>query len=273
MRIDSGLGAGANGAALQKWVNPVMAAGLDLLTAKGATVLYGQFPTIGEDAFRVVNEPLGLELTSLANTRRDLPLFYRGTSPGYDSLSARRVEPDAVAGILLEDLAPLRPDHQRWWRANARDRGLDGRDRRMGPPEVGSRHGSGHGVDDSDGGLRRGHRAASTGPRTARPRSSPPSAPRSRPSGPSQLEQFKPDVIFVMSSVWDLGDRQLDTWDDFKSPGDPEFDAWLLDAVRDGRRHAHRNRRQARLGTLAVHHLGQGLLPRPGHRARSRSAA
>ena len=40
---------------------------------------------------------------------------------------------------------------------------------------------------------------------------------------------FRPDVAVMMTGAWDLGDRTFPGRDEPSSPGDPEFDQWMLD--------------------------------------------
>jgi len=45
---------------------------------------------------------------------------------------------------------------------------------------------------------------------------------------PQQLAEFHPDVVLVLTTVWDLSKRQRDEWGpDFLAPGDPEFDTYV----------------------------------------------
>ena len=51
-------------------------------------------------------------------------------------------------------------------------------------------------------------------------------APR-RSEWASQIRSFDPDIVLIHSSIYDVYDRKIDGWDDFKTIGDPTFDAWL----------------------------------------------
>ena len=42
------------------------------------------------------------------------------------------------------------------------------------------------------------------------------------------LEEHQPDVVLVMTGIWDLIDRKLPGWRDFLAIGDPRFDAHML---------------------------------------------
>ena len=46
---------------------------------------------------------------------------------------------------------------------------------------------------------------------------------------PAQLAEFRPTTVIVLSTIWDLADRRLDGWPRVERPGDPAFDAYLLD--------------------------------------------
>jgi peptidoglycan/LPS O-acetylase OafA/YrhL len=48
-----------------------------------------------------------------------------------------------------------------------------------------------------------------------------------------QVEEFRPDVIVALTSVWDLLDRELPGWGGLRVPGDAEFDAYLVDEFTD----------------------------------------
>ena len=42
-----------------------------------------------------------------------------------------------------------------------------------------------------------------------------------------RVATFQPDVVVVLSSLWDLNDRKIDGWDDFEAIGSPVFDEFL----------------------------------------------
>jgi peptidoglycan/LPS O-acetylase OafA/YrhL len=50
---------------------------------------------------------------------------------------------------------------------------------------------------------------------------------------PPMIDQFRPDVTVMMTGAWDLGDRTFPGQDGPSSPGDPEFDRWMLDNYQD----------------------------------------
>jgi hypothetical protein len=47
---------------------------------------------------------------------------------------------------------------------------------------------------------------------------------------------FKPDVVIAVPGMWDLLPRRLDGWDDFKTLGDPGFDAYIAERLGDAHR-------------------------------------
>ncbi len=50
---------------------------------------------------------------------------------------------------------------------------------------------------------------------------------------PATLDRFRPDVVVVLSTIWDVGARQRDEWGpDYLNPGDPRFDQFVIDEWR-----------------------------------------
>ena len=43
------------------------------------------------------------------------------------------------------------------------------------------------------------------------------------------LREFAPDVIVIQDGINEMFDRKLPEWDDFRRPGDPRFDRWLIE--------------------------------------------
>ncbi len=48
-----------------------------------------------------------------------------------------------------------------------------------------------------------------------------------------QVSEFQPDLVIMLSSVWDLQDRQLADWPEPLAPGAPAFDDYLLREYRE----------------------------------------
>jgi peptidoglycan/LPS O-acetylase OafA/YrhL len=44
------------------------------------------------------------------------------------------------------------------------------------------------------------------------------------------IEEFDPDLVIVMSTIFDLQERRLPTWTGWQAPGEPAYDEHLLDA-------------------------------------------
>jgi peptidoglycan/LPS O-acetylase OafA/YrhL len=44
----------------------------------------------------------------------------------------------------------------------------------------------------------------------------------------TMLRDFAPDVVLVEDALNEIADRKLPSWPDYRSPGDPRFDGWLL---------------------------------------------
>jgi hypothetical protein len=49
-----------------------------------------------------------------------------------------------------------------------------------------------------------------------------------RSSWQQKVDEFRPDVVVVVNSAWDLPSRQLPGWRELKRIGDPVFDDWLV---------------------------------------------
>jgi peptidoglycan/LPS O-acetylase OafA/YrhL len=43
------------------------------------------------------------------------------------------------------------------------------------------------------------------------------------------VDAFHPDVVVVLSTLWDLFDREFPGWNGFRKPGDPLWNQWLLE--------------------------------------------
>lgn len=44
-----------------------------------------------------------------------------------------------------------------------------------------------------------------------------------------QISDFRPDVVLVLSTIWDLADRKLPSWRSTQRPGDQQFDSYAID--------------------------------------------
>lgn len=44
----------------------------------------------------------------------------------------------------------------------------------------------------------------------------------------AQVNEFDPDVVVMLTGLWDFTDRRMPQWDGYRSVGDPEYDEWLL---------------------------------------------
>ena len=48
-----------------------------------------------------------------------------------------------------------------------------------------------------------------------------------------EIADYRPEVVIVLSTIWDLADRKLPEWKRFRHPGDPVFDDALLARYRE----------------------------------------
>jgi len=46
--------------------------------------------------------------------------------------------------------------------------------------------------------------------------------------GETRVVEFQPDVVLIQTGHGEIFDRSLPEWDEFRRPGDPRFDSWLL---------------------------------------------
>lgn len=196
------------------WTASVLGAGFDLLTSRGATVVWSQDPVDMTDGLRRTSEAF-------------YPAMQRLTS---DRVDARRRE------VIGRDLDPLLADLVRHRRtdtagdvlrvmvvgdstARTIGYGLERWADQNGTALVWSRAVEGCGIADE--GLVRsvagrevpvGAECAAVTERWA-----------------AGVDEFDPDLVLVASHIFDLQDRQIPGWPDLLAPGDPAFDDYLVE--------------------------------------------
>ena len=69
-----------------------------------------------------------------------------------------------------------------------------------------------------------------------------------------QIDTDQPDIVVVQTGSWDVADRKLPGEDEWRSPGDPKFDAFALSEMIGGGRSA------------VVQRRGRGVAHEPGSR-------
>jgi peptidoglycan/LPS O-acetylase OafA/YrhL len=196
------------------WTTSVVAAGLDVLSSRGATVLWSQdaVPTV-EASVRRRFEPFHPAMQTLISQRSDLrrrASFGREPADLWtDLLLHQRVDDSGAPRVMVVGDST----------AGTMAHGLERWAGRTGRAVVWSAATEGCGVAD-DGLVR--DVAGRTGevPDVCRD---------VRARWQAGVEQFDPDVVIVMSELLDIQTRQLEDWPDFLVPGDADFDRYLVD--------------------------------------------
>lgn len=209
-----------------EWAQGVLDRGMGILSARGAPVVWGEPSQSFEQEFRNANDPFHLAIAALLkdnqNVRQILGIEY---PTGLDVTSEAYV--DGAVEVILENLRRQQRDP-----AGAALKvlvvgdsvartfgfGLERWASETGTAAVWTTATPGCGVTDE--GTTRG----------LADREQPiPEVCRSvREGWVRQIAQFDPDLVIVLTSVWDVQDRRFPGWSDYRSPGDPELDAYIL---------------------------------------------
>jgi peptidoglycan/LPS O-acetylase OafA/YrhL len=196
-----------------RWALEVLGAGVDLLAAEGATVVWARAPVDVATTVAQQSDPFHRALGQLAVSR-----------PEVRTLQVPRTD----AAELVADLRP----YQR--------RSADGIPRVLvvgdsvartvgyGLERWGAEHGAalvwssgteGCGIAD-DGAVR---------DLTGRERELPEPCRAVWSNWQEQVASFDPDIVVVLSTAWDLQERRLPGWPRFLGPGDTAFDDYLVE--------------------------------------------
>ena len=195
------------------WVRARLATGIDILAARGATIVWGQNAgaTI-EDAVRAANDPFLLAMTDLTSSRSDtrrLGAIDDVTKTIADlELYAPR-DAGALPRVLVVGDSVSRTigyGLERW--AAAAETAV-----------VWSAGTEGCGI--AEGGVLFDAAGREVAPRAA--------CRAVREGWTEQLRQFDPDLVIVVSNGPDYRERRLDGWPERQEPGDPQFDEFLVD--------------------------------------------
>ncbi|MEZ5245184.1 MAG: acyltransferase family protein [Acidimicrobiales bacterium] len=195
------------------WVRAQLAPGFDILTSKGATVVWGQgeASTI-EDGIRAARDPFFVAMNDLTSNRSDMRrmgVVQDATKTIADlELYARRDEGTLPRVLVVGDSVSRTIGYglERW--AADRDTAV-----------VWSAGTEGCGV------ARGGVFVDTSGRETEIL-----AACNAVWDGwTDQIRQFDPDIVIVISNAADFRERRLDGWDGRREPGDPVFDEYLID--------------------------------------------
>jgi peptidoglycan/LPS O-acetylase OafA/YrhL len=215
------------------WTESTLRGGLGLLFARGAPVIWARMPGSVEEEIRSVNDPfiiaMNLLLKEDMRVRQIQPTeFPSDIAPASDSFA------QAALAVVLDSLELYRrPDSGSLPRvlvvgdsvARTFGYGLERWAADTGAAQVWTTATLGCGLAD-EGFIQSGWF-------TNREQPLPESCLRVHEGWKAQIEQFKPDLVIVMSSIWDTQERRLPAWPQMKIPGDPAFDDYLLREYRE----------------------------------------
>ena len=222
----SGLDPASTPEAKAEWAAEVLGEGVSILGARGAPVVWGEpAKTFGEQ-YQNQTDPLhiavGTLIASNENFRQILGIEY---PTGMDTASPEYA--DRVTDVIVENLRRQQRDPTSSARkvmvvgdsvARTVGYGLERWAEETGEATVWTTATPGCGIADE--GTVRGYADRE--------------APMAevclavRDGWKRQLAQFDPDVVVVLTSTWDLQDRRFPGWDDYRSPGDPTIDDYIL---------------------------------------------
>jgi len=224
----SGLDPTADPAAAAVWVESVLEPGLELLTADDATAVWARLPQTMVEALQGINDPFTVAMTHLPKVNKQFRQILDLEFP-----QDMDVTSDAFVAPAVEALLRSLELYQR------ADTGSGPKVMIVGDSAART---VGYGLERwaADTGAAVMWTTATVGcgladegtvsDAFARGREVPISETcrQVRDGWKGQIEQFDPDLVIVLTTVWDLQDRRLPGWSSPKVPGDPEFDEYLL---------------------------------------------
>ena len=206
--------AGADDAVEQeRWVRSAVSNGLDVLGSDGAAILWAPGP-IGDmaEAMRHRNGPFFLAMDRLLMERPDVRRSETVSNRVEDLVDAVRLRSDSTDGgprvLVVGDSTARTVGYglERW--AQSSEKAV-----------VWSAGTEGCGIANEGATRDDSNRTVQVADRCRR-------VPE---MWQEQIDAFRPDVIVVLSTGFDLQPRRLDNWTDFLAPGDPVFDQYLLE--------------------------------------------
>jgi hypothetical protein len=193
-------------------------AGFDLLTKGGATIVWGQDPLAGVGAALVHNNaPYYLAMQQITNERSDVvrrTTIGRAVGPllGDLRLDRRRDATTATRVMVVGDSVAETMSYglQQWTGAHPN-------------VVVWSAATEGCGIADAGSVLKAGGRHEPV-----------PANCRGVVARWAQgVKKFRPDIVIVLSSIFDLQSRHLDGWSGYLGPSDVKFDNYMINAYAD----------------------------------------
>jgi hypothetical protein len=211
---------------LTTFAQDVLGDGLDRLSADGARILFAvpgaSFPV---DFARSV-QPFHVAMGVLESQRTDLRHVLGGRLPEGDVVPREEFVQDSASALLTDAALYQRTDDRSGTKvmivgdsqARSLGYGLERWGAQEGDVLVWNVATEGCGIAD-DGTVEKGTQASPISGECA----------EAIAAFPGQVAEFDPDIVVVLTSLWDLEPRRLDGWSSFLEPGDPDFDEYLVE--------------------------------------------
>ena len=199
-------------AAQTKWTTEALVAGFDLLSAKGATIVWSQDPVDIPEALRREREPFYPAILRVTSERSDThrrEIVGQDTGPLLDDLALyrRRGSSSGMVVMVVGDST-----------ARSLSYGLERWAAKQNGVAVWSAATEGCGIADEG-------RVPDALGREVRPKIQ----CRGVVEGLRRtIKKVRPDMVVVSSSLFDLSDRRLAGWPGLLAPGDRRFDDYLV---------------------------------------------
>ena len=214
----SRLSGAANVAAQTTWATATLNAGFDLLTKEGATIVWGEDPPASfAAAQRHNNAPYYLAMQRITSERSDVrrrAVLGRAIGPLLDDLRLyRRRDANAATRIMVvgDSVAQTMGYGLQQWSGTHPN------------VVVWSAATEGCGIADAGTVLKAGGRHEPV-----------PANCRGVVERWAQgVKKFRPDIVIVLSAIFDLQSRHIDGWSGFLGPADTQFDDYLVNAYAD----------------------------------------
>ncbi|MEZ5178679.1 MAG: acyltransferase family protein [Acidimicrobiales bacterium] len=215
--------AGKPGADLDALATEVLDGGFDLLTARGAPVLWSASGADFTTKLFRSGQPLFHAMEALESSRTDVRRTTGTRLPDPAGLSRQDYLDQSAAALLADASLYQRTDRDRLTKVmvvgDSQARSLGYGLERWGAENdravVWNVATEGCGIL-TDGTIR----GFGSGPVSE-------VCARAVDAWPRQVASFDPDIVVVLTSIWDLQDRQLPGWPAMRSIGDPEFDEYV----------------------------------------------
>ena len=222
----------ADRAADKAWTKSTLRAGIELLSAEDTPIIWARMPTSIEEELQLMGDPLINAMEQLLSEDMRIRYIVRSEFPADVDTSSEEFA-QAASRLILDRLEPYRqPDRSSLPRV-------------MVVGDSGART-FGYGLEQwaADNDVALIWTTATLGCGLADEgfvdsgfwkRETPlqESCLQVHAGWQAQIEQFNPDLVIVMSSLWDTQERRLPDWPQMKLPGDPVFDDYLLREYRE----------------------------------------